>query len=72
METVQQNGGFTLFSTYFHSILIYSVWIGYYFQQIIWIGFHTDAFEQLGPSSGAEDRGRFLPEGVDSTDGPQR
>jgi choline/carnitine/betaine transport len=46
--------------------------LGYYFHQIINIGFHTDAFEQLGPSSGAEDRGRFLPEGVATTDGPAR
>ena len=26
MKAVQQNGGFTLFSTWFHSILIYSLW----------------------------------------------
>ena len=39
--------------------MIYS---GYYFHQLIKIGFHSDAFEQLGPSHGAEDRGRVLPE----------
>merc|ERR1719244_750375 len=44
--------------------------MGYYFQNLIQIGFHSDAFEQLGASSGAADRGRVLPEGITSTDGP--
>jgi len=44
--------------------------MGYYFQYILQIGFHSDAFEQLGPSAGAEDRGRSIPEGFVSTDGP--
>jgi len=44
--------------------------MGYYFQNLIQIGFHSDAFEQLGPSDGGSDRGRFLPDGVDTTDGP--
>ena len=36
---------------------------GYYFQYIIQLGFHCDAFEQLGPSTGATDRGRVFPDG---------
>jgi len=49
---------------------LYTQSIGFYFQYLLQIGFHSDAFEQLGPSHGAEDRGRFVPEGVESTDGP--
>ena len=44
--------------------------MGYYFQNILQLGFHNDAFEQLGPSFGAEDRGEHLPQGVESSDGP--
>merc|ERR1719154_54839 len=44
--------------------------LGFYFQWIIQIGFHSDAFAQLGPSAGAEERGRFIPDGFMSTDGP--
>ena len=44
--------------------------MGYYFQNILQLGFHSDAFEQLGPSFGAEDRGEHLPQGVESSDGP--
>ena len=44
--------------------------LGFYFQNILQLGFHSDAFEQLGPSSGAGDRGEVLPEGVTSSDGP--
>jgi len=44
--------------------------MGYYFQWLLQLGFHSDAFEQLGPSAGAEDRGRFIPEGFVTTDGP--
>jgi len=44
--------------------------MGYYFQYILQIGFHCDAFEQLGPSAGAEDRGRHVPDGFVTTDGP--
>uniref|UniRef100_A0A0K2TNF6 Glycine betaine transporter BetLlike [Hydra vulgaris] n=1 Tax=Lepeophtheirus salmonis TaxID=72036 RepID=A0A0K2TNF6_LEPSM len=36
--------------------------IGYYFQKIIQLGFHCDAFEQSGESGGLEDRDRLLPE----------
>jgi len=45
--------------------------IGYYATSLIQLGFHTDAFEQLGSSDGALDRGRVLPEGVENTDGPE-
>ena len=44
--------------------------MGYYFQNILQLGFHSDAFEQLGPSYGAEDRGEHFPHGVESSDGP--
>eukprot|EP00088_Acartia_fossae_P056450 TRINITY_DN6574_c0_g1_i10.p1 TRINITY_DN6574_c0_g1~~TRINITY_DN6574_c0_g1_i10.p1 ORF type:complete len:871 (-),score=132.30 TRINITY_DN6574_c0_g1_i10:960-3572(-) len=50
---------------------LYTQSLGYYFHQLIKIGFHSDAFEQLGPSHGAEDRGRVLPEGVETADGPE-
>jgi choline-glycine betaine transporter len=45
--------------------------IGVYFQNIIHLGWHTDAFEQLGPSSGNLERNRHVPENIDSTDGPK-
>jgi len=48
---------------------LYTQSMGYYLNWLIQIGFHSDAFEQLGPSAGQEDRGRFVPEGVDTTDG---
>ena len=45
--------------------------IGYYFQYIIQIGWHTDAFEQVLPSfGGVENRGRFIPEGFEKPQGP--
>ena len=44
--------------------------MGFYFQNILQLGFHSDAFEQLGPSYGAGDRGEVLPEGITSSDGP--
>ena len=44
--------------------------MGYYFQNILQLGFHSDAFEQLGPSYGAAARGEVLPAGVESSDGP--
>ena len=44
--------------------------IGVYIQNIVKIGWNTDAFEHLGPSHGNEDRGRFTPEDFDSADGP--
>ena len=37
--------------------------MGYYFQNILQLSFHTDAFDQLGPSAGSTDRGRLIPEG---------
>ena len=44
--------------------------IGFYAQNLLQVSFHSDAFEQLGPSSGAGDRGEVLPEGITSSDGP--
>ena len=44
--------------------------LGYYIQWIIQTGSHTDAFEQLGPSHGAEDRERLIGEDWESNDGP--
>ena len=32
--------------------------MGFYLQHLVQLGFHTDAFEQLGPSFGASDRSR--------------
>ena len=52
-----------LLNLYIHSI-------GAYMQNIIQIGWNTDAFEQLGPSYGSSDRQRYLPNGVENTDGP--
>ena len=38
--------------------------IGFYFQYITQLGWHTDAFEQAGHSfGGVENRGRFIPIG---------
>jgi len=51
---------------------LYTQSIGYYFHQLVLIGFHSDAFEQLGPSYGAEDRGRILPEDIEYGDGPSK
>lgn len=45
--------------------------IGVYLQNLIQLGWHTDAFEQLGPSFGNIDRNRFIPPNVDTTDGPR-
>ena len=46
--------------------------IGYYFQYIIQLGWHTDAFEQLLPSfGGKENRGRYIPEHFKRPDGPE-
>ena len=47
----------------FYILNFYTQSIGYYIQNIIQLGFHTDTFEQLGPSDGWKDRGRWLPEG---------
>jgi len=45
--------------------------IGFYFQYIMQLGWHTDAFEQVLPSyGGVENRGRFIPEGFEKPDGP--
>ena len=45
--------------------------IGYYFQYIVQLGWHCDAFEMLNPSHGDEDRNRFVPEGFKPPDGPE-
>ena len=37
--------------------------MGFYLQHLVQLGFHTDAFEQLGPSFGASDRGRAVWDG---------
>ena len=44
--------------------------LGVYFQNIIQLGWHTDAFEQLGPSHGSSQRNRYVPAGLKDTDGP--
>ena len=45
----------------FFILNLYVQSIGYYFQNILQLGFHTDAFEQLGAAGGLEDRGRWVP-----------
>ena len=45
--------------------------IGVYIQNIIQIGWKTDAFEQLGPSLGSLDRDRYIPDSFKSADGPK-
>ena len=44
--------------------------LGQYLQWVVQTGFQTDAFEQLGPSYGARERGRALPDNHETTDGP--
>lgn len=44
--------------------------LGYYTQFIVQLGWHTDAFEQLGPSPHSE-LGRFSPEDHADPDGPE-
>ena len=45
--------------------------IGVYMQNIIKVGWNTDAFEQLGPSHGHLDRQRHIPDGFENSDGPK-
>ena len=53
---------------YILNLLVQS--LGYYLQYIVQLGWHTDAFEQLGPSPHSE-LGRFSPEGPENDpDGP--
>ena len=60
---------FTDESRYILNLFVQSV--GYYFQNIIQLGFHTDAFEQVSPSyGGVETRNRFIPDDYDPPDGP--
>ena len=57
---------FTDESRYILNLLVQSV--GYYFQNFIQLGFHTDAFEQLSPSyGGVESRNRYIPEHEDGS-----
>ena len=44
--------------------------LGYYFQHLLQLGWQTDAFEQLGPSHGSEDRNRYVPKDFKEPDGP--
>ena len=44
--------------------------LGYYFQHFLQLGWHTDAFEQLGSSHGREDRNRHVPKEFSAPDGP--
>ena len=45
--------------------------VGVYLANLVKLSWHTDAFEQLGPSYGHEDRNRFVPENFESSDGPK-
>ena len=66
---------FTDESRYILNLFVQSV--GYYFQNIIQLGFHTDAFEQVSPSyGGVETRNRYIPKhddgsSYDRPDGPE-
>ena len=53
---------------YILNLLVQS--LGYYLQFIIQLGWHTDAFEQLGPSPHSE-LGRFSPKDHPDPDGPE-
>ena len=44
--------------------------LGYYFQHLLQLGWQTDAFEQLGPSHGSEERNRHVPKDFEEPDGP--
>ena len=55
----------------FYILNLYVQSLGFYIQKIIGLGFHTDAFEQLSPSYGGEDRNRFTADGFKPSDGPQ-
>ena len=44
---------------------------GIYLQNLPRLSYNTDAFEQVGSSSGGEDRNRFVPDGFETTDGPK-
>ena len=44
---------------------------GVYLQNLPRLSYNTDAFEQLGPSNGGEDRNRFIPDGFENVDGPR-
>ena len=54
----------------FFILNLYCQSIGYYFQHLMQLGFHCDAFEQLGSSFGWEDRGRVVSQGQQFADGP--
>ena len=60
---------FTDETKYILNLFVQSV--GYYFQNIVQLGFHTDAFEQVSHSyGGVETRNRYIPEGYEAPDGP--
>ena len=60
---------FTDETKYILNLFVQSV--GYYFQNIVQLGFHTDAFEQVSPSyGGVETRNRYIPDGYAAPDGP--
>ena len=44
--------------------------LGYYLQHLLQLGWQTDAFEQLGPSHGGDDRNRHVPATFEEPDGP--
>ena len=44
--------------------------LGFYFQHFLQLGWHTDAFEQLGSSHGWKERNRYVPKEFSEPDGP--
>ena len=54
----------------FHILNLFVQSVGFYFQNVIQIGTHTDAYEQLG-SSAHSAMDRFVPDGKENPDGPK-
>ena len=54
----------------FHVLNLFVQSVGFYFQNVIQIGTHTDAYEQLG-SSAHNAMNRFVPGGKENPDGPK-
>ena len=57
-------------TTFILNLIVQS--IGFSLHKMVQIDWHTDAFEQLGESSGRRERNRFVAEGYDSRDGPEQ
>jgi len=56
-------------TAYLLDLLVQS--FGFFWQTFVQLMWHTDVFERLGPAYGSQDRGRFIPEGFQSPEGPE-